>query len=30
MTSPITSKPNPLAAILVYGTPASPELTQAS
>jgi hypothetical protein len=30
MTSPITSKPNPLAAILVYGTPTSPELTQAS
>jgi hypothetical protein len=30
MFSPSTSKPNPLAAILVYGTPTSPELTQAS
>jgi len=30
MMSPNTSKPDPLAAILVYGTPTSPELTQAS
>jgi hypothetical protein len=30
MISPSTIKPNPLAAILVYGTPTSPELTQAS
>jgi hypothetical protein len=30
MFSPSTSKPNPLAAILVYGKPSGPELTQAS
>jgi hypothetical protein len=30
MFSPSASKPNPLAAILVYGTPTSQELTQAS
>ena len=30
MTNPTQPKPNPVAAILVYGTPSSPELTQAS
>jgi len=30
MSSPNTVRPNPLAAILIYGTPSSPELTQAS
>jgi hypothetical protein len=30
MFSPSIAKPDPLAAILVYGTPTSPELTQAS
>ncbi len=30
MTTPNQAKPNPLAAVLVYGTPTSPELTQAS
>jgi len=30
MTNPTESKPNPVPAILVYGTPSSPELTQAS
>ena len=30
MTSPSPVKPNPLAAILVYGAPSGPELTQAS
>ncbi len=30
MINPIQPKPNPVPAILVYGTPSSPELTQAS
>ena len=30
MTNPTQPKPNPVPAILVYGTPSSPELTQAS
>jgi hypothetical protein len=30
MTTPAQPNPNPLPAILVYGTPGSPELTQAS
>ena len=30
MTTPAQSKPTPLAAILVYGTPSGPALTQAS
>ena len=30
MTNPTRPKPNPVPAILVYGTPSSPELTQAS
>src|SRR5271166_4701266 len=30
MTNPTQPKPNPVPAILVYGTPTSPELTQAS
>ena len=30
MSTPIQPKPNPLPAILVYGTPSSPALTQAS
>ena len=30
MTKPAQPKPNPVPAILVYGTPSSPELTQAS
>jgi hypothetical protein len=30
MTSPTQSKPNPVPAILVYGTPSGPALTQAS
>ena len=30
MTNPTQPKPNPLPAILVYGTPSSPALTQAS
>jgi hypothetical protein len=30
MTSPTQPKPTPVPAILVYGTPTSPELTQAS
>jgi hypothetical protein len=30
MTSPTQQKPNPTPAILVYGTPSSPALTQAS
>jgi hypothetical protein len=30
MTNPTQPKPNPLPAILVYGTPTSPTLTQAS
>jgi hypothetical protein len=30
MTNPTQSRPNPVPAILVYGTPSSPELTQAS
>src|SRR5271170_7795617 len=30
MTSPTPPKPTPIPAILVYGTPTSPELTQAS
>ena len=30
MTSPTQPKPTPIPAVLVYGTPTSPELTQAS
>src|SRR5271168_1457007 len=30
MTSPTQPKPTPISAVLVYGTPTSPELTQAS
>src|SRR5579863_7239763 len=30
MTNPVQPKPNPLPAILVYGTPTNPALTQAS
>jgi len=30
MTNPTQPKPNPMPAILVYGTPSGPELTQAS
>jgi hypothetical protein len=30
MTNPVQPKPNPLPAILVYGTPSGPALTQAS
>ena len=30
MTTATQSKPNPLPAILVYGTPSGPALTQAS
>jgi len=30
MTNPTQAKPNPLPAILVYGTPSGPALTQAS
>ena len=30
MSNPTQPKPNPQPAILVYGTPSSPELTQAS
>ncbi len=30
MTSASQTKPNPLPAILVYGCPSSPDLTQAS
>src|SRR5579863_6479839 len=30
MTSPTQPKPTPVPAILVYGTPTSPDLTQAS
>ncbi len=30
MTNPTQPKPNPLPAIIVYGTPSGPELTQAS
>ena len=30
MTNATQSKPNPLPAILVYGTPSGPALTQAS
>ena len=30
MTNPVQPKPNPLPAILVYGTPSDPALTQAS
>ena len=30
MTNPTQSKPNPVPAILVYGTPSGPALTQAS
>jgi hypothetical protein len=30
MTNPTQPKPNPVPAILVYGTPSSPALTQAS
>ena len=30
MTNPTQPKPNPLPAILVYGTPSGPALTQAS
>ena len=30
MTTPTQPKPNPVPAILVYGTPSGPALTQAS
>src|SRR5271170_1346336 len=30
MTSPTQTKPTPIPAVLIYGTPTSPELTQAS
>lgn len=30
MTTPSQSKPNPVPAILVYGTPSGPAFTQAS
>src|SRR3984957_12540462 len=30
MTSPNQPKPTPIPAVLIYGTPTSPELTQAS